>query len=54
MKINSFSNIFELNRKILTLKGSKKQFEIKIRGFVDSEFAKICHVHVMYFVVVVV
>ena len=48
VKINSFSNIFDLNWKILPC-FTRKQEKIcgKIRGFVDSEFVKTCHEHVI-------
>ena len=44
-KINSFGNIFGLIRKILPgiKRKEKKIGEKKNRGFVDSEFVKICH-----------
>ena len=46
-KINSFSNIFYLKRKILPC-FKRKQEKIcgKNRGFVDSEFVKTFHEHV--------
>jgi len=45
VKINSFSNIFDLSRKktYLVLKENKKNFVKKIRVFLDSEFVKTCH-----------
>jgi len=45
VKINSFSNIFDLSRKktYLVLKENKKIFVKKIRVFLDSEFVKTCH-----------
>ena len=46
VKINSFCNIFELNRTILPC---YKRKEEKNRGFVDSEFVKTCHEHVINF-----
>ena len=47
VKMNSVSNIFDLNRKILPhFKGKQEKFGEKIRGFVDSEFVKTCHEHV--------
>ena len=47
VKINSFSNIFGLIRKILPgIKRKKKKIgEKKNRGFIDSEFVKSCHEH---------
>ena len=41
LKINSFSHIFDLNRKILPCLKRKQ----KNRGFVDSGFLKTCHEH---------
>ena len=47
VKMNSVSNIFDLNRKILPhFKGKQEKFGEKNRGFVDSEFVKTCHEHV--------
>ena len=47
VKINSFSHIFDLYRKILPC-FKRKQEKIcgKNRGFVDSEFVKTFHEHV--------
>ena len=51
VKINSFSNVFDLNRKILPcFKRKQETFrEKKIHGFVDSEFVEACHEHVISF-----
>ena len=44
--LNSFSNNFDPNRKILhCLKETKKIFVKKNRGFVGLEFVKTCHEH---------
>jgi hypothetical protein len=40
VKINSFSNIFNLHRKSLPC------LKRKIGGFIDSDFGKTCHEHV--------
>ena len=46
VKINSFSNIFDLNGKILPCfkrKQEKIREKEKNHGFVDSEFVEKCH-----------
>ena len=47
VKMNSFSNIFGLIRKILPgiQRKEKKLERKKNRGFIDSEFVKSCHEH---------
>ena len=48
VKINSVNNTFLISIETfyLVLKGDKKKFMKKIRGFVDSELMKTCHEHV--------
>ena len=44
VKINSFSNIFDLNRKVVPcFKWKQEKCHEKNGGFVDSEFVKTCH-----------
>ena len=51
VKINSFCNIFDLNRKILPcFKRKQEKIREKIRGYVDSEFVETCHEHVKFYV----
>ena len=46
MKINSFSNVFYINKKLyLILKENKKTFVKKKRGFIGTDFVKTCHKH---------